>query len=287
MLAITITTDSSADLPLWVREEFGGIHYMHIPVLLEGKSGRDGLDMFAQDIFEAFTARGAMPKTAAPSPDEYQAFFEQFTAQGSAVVHISVNSKFSSCYDFACRGAQQAQGEVYVADSRNFCIGQGMLCIQACLLREQGMAAADIAAQLEQDRARVKTSYYLHGLDFVAKSGRCPAIVALGAAWLNLHPAVSVNGATGELVIGKKYRGNHAPELWLRDSVKKFDAECSKDICLFGCTPDIPAEKWQPMESLAHELLGGFVRLRTAAESGCVVVSHVGGNCYVMAGMQK
>jgi len=287
MKNIIITTDSSADLPLHLREQFGGVQYMHIPVTLEGRTGRDGVDIFPEDILAAFNAHGVLPKTAAPSPTEYRDFFEQHTAQGTAVVHVSLNSKYSSCYEFACQAAQEAAGEVHVVDSHNFSIGQGLLCLHACELRAQGSSAQEIAAQVEQDRTRVKMVCYLHNLDFAVKSGRVPALAALAATLLNLHPGFSLDGNTGATVPGKKYRGKNAAELWLRDSAAKFAAECDGDLCLLLNTPDVAPEVYRPMLDLAAQQLGGFARLHVGIEAGCTIFSHSGGNCWGMAGMMR
>ena len=284
---IVITADSSADLPVGIREELG-LHYMRIPITLEGKTGLDGVDIFPMDIYEAFKARGAIPKTAAPSPTEYKEFFEGFTAQGAAVVHIAISSKLSSCHNFACMGAEDAQGEVIVVDSRNFCIGQGLLCMLAARLRDKGLPAAELAAQLETERLKIKSSYYLHGLDFISKSGRVPSVVAMGATLLNLHPTISVDTEKGEVVIGKKYRGKNAPETWLRDNAAKFVADCDSALCIYGHTPEIAAEQAGPMDAMAQELLGGFGQMIFISdELGCTVISHVGGGCYGMAGIEQ
>ena len=285
-MPIVLTTDSSADLPEPIRQEFD-IHYMRIPITLEGNTGLDCADIFPSDIFEAFSARGALPKTAAPAPAQYQEFFESFTAQGAVVVHIAVNGKFSSCHDFACVGANEAKGEVHVVDSRNFCVGQGMLCIRAAQLRNEGLSAPEIATQLEAERKKVRAVYYLHGLDFLSKSGRCPSLVAMGATLLNLHPTITIDD--GVVVIGKKYRGKKAPEAWLRDCAGKMIAQCDPEmLCAFAFTPDIPPERHEPLKNLAHELLSPqFKRMEFINELGCVVISHVGGNCFALVGMEK
>lgn len=284
---VMITSDSSADLQPNIRKEFG-LHVFPFFIQLEGKSGRDCVDIFPEEIYEAFRLRGSLPKTAAPSTEEMKLFFEQFTKEGYDVVHITLNHKFSSAYQVACIAAQEAQGDVYVVDSQNFCVGQGMLCVQGARLRDQGLPAAEIAALLTQQREKVQALYYLDGLDFVSKSGRCPAVVSAGAALLNLHPAVTINGATGDLVIGKKHRGKsvQASQAWLRDSARKFLENCDPSLCFFVRTPEIPPEVYEPMNQLAAELLPGVGRLVTD-DVGCVIVSHVGGNCFGLIGMGK
>jgi len=240
------------------------------------------------DIYEAFKARGAIPKTAAPSPTEYKEYFESFTSQGAVVVHISISSNLSSCHNFACLGAEEAEGEVFVVDSYNFCVGHGILCMQAARLRDQGLAAAELAAQLEAARPKIKSSYYLDKLDFISKSGRVPSVVAAAAGLLNLHPSMSVDGEKGEIVIGKKYRGKNAPEAWLRDNAARLLESCDPALLIYGHTPEIPAEQAEPMDDLARQLFAGIEQLHIISdELGCTVLSHVGGGCYGMAAIEK
>ena len=280
---VVITTDSSADIPVYIREEFG-IHYRPLYITIEDKHGLDSVDVFPADIYNAFQARGSLPKTAAASFEEYKEFFGQFTAQGAAVVHLSIGSAFSASFQSATIAAQEMEGEIYVVDSKQFCTGQGILAVRAAQYRGEGLEAAAIAERITADRTKVKALYYLHGLEFVAKSGRCPSVVAMGASLLNLHPGMIV--ANGEIVIGKKYRGKNAPANWLQDSCAKFMESCDPSLCFFMQTNDIPPEQYEALRRQAREMLPGVGRI-VMDDVGCVIISHVGGNCYALIGMEK
>jgi len=288
---VVITADSSADLPPGLRAECG-IHFLPLHIRVEDKAGLDCVDIFPQEIWDAFRARGALPKTAAPSLAEYQEFFAGFTQAGADVVHISLCNQFSSCHSVACLAAQEmnagAQGEVHVVDSMNFCTGSGMLCMQGAKLRDEGLGAAEIARRLCALREKVRAVYFLDGITFLSKSGRCPSIVAMCATLFNIHPAVTIEGATGAIVVGKKYRGKSAAaaESWLRDSIRKFLDTCDPSLCFFMHTPEMPPEQYEPMNRIAAKELQGVGRL-IMDTVGCTVVSHVGGNCYALVGMEK
>jgi fatty acid-binding protein DegV len=112
--------------------------------------------------------------------------------------------------------------------------------------------------------------------------------VALGASLFNLHPAVSINGGTGDITVGKKYRGKSvaAAERWLQDSLGKFRAECDPALAFFVHTPDMPPVQYEPMQRIAVAGLSQMNRI-VLGPIGCVIVSHVGGNCYALVGMKK
>jgi DegV family protein with EDD domain len=288
---VIITADSAADLPPRLRGAIG-LQIIPIHIILEGRTFLDGADILPQDIYDAFRARKSVPKTAAPSPEAFKAFFEGFTRQGHEVVHISLNHKYSSCCRNAVLGAGEAEGEVRVVDSLNFCVSQGLLCLQAHRLRGEGLGAAAIAEELARLREKICGVYYLDTLDFIAKSGRCPGAVALGANLLSLHPAVQFDGATGGQTIGKKYRGKsaQAAEAWLRDTAARFLEECGLRWCMFAHTPEIPASVLEPMYRLAKELLLPHVERLEFGGAGCVgctTISHVGGGCFGLVGMER
>jgi len=287
---VIITSDSAADLPRQMRGEIG-LHTVALHVTSEGRSGRDSVDIFPGELYEAFRERRSIPKTAAPSPEEFKTLFGALTRQGAAVVHIALNSKFSSSCQNALLAAAETEGEVHVVDSLNFCASTGMLCVQAHRLRGEGLAAAEIAEKLTQLREKVWSVYYLDTLAFVSKSGRCPWALALGANLLGLHPAIHSDGATGILSVGKKYRGKsaQAAEAWLRDTAQRFLEECDPALCILVHTHDISPEIREPMYRLAAELLPGVGRLEIGSEDcvGCVTVSHVGGGSFGLIGMEK
>ena len=284
---VIITSDSAADLPPQIREEIG-LRTVPLHIQSGDKSGLDGIGILPGDIYGAFRAHKTIPKTAAPSPEELRVFFESFTREGHAVVHIALNSKFSASCQNAVIAAQEAEGEVCVVDCLNFCAGQGMLCAQAGRLRDEGLPAAEIAQTLIRLREKVLGVYYLDALDFISRSGRCPGVVALGANLLSLHPAVHFDGATGTNYIGKKYRGKsaQAAEAWLRDAAQKFLDTCDPALCLLPRTPDIPPAVYEPIHSLAAQLLPGAGRL-LAFPVGGLTVSHVGGGCFGLVGMAR
>ena len=284
---VVITAESTCDLPISLREEFG-VHTIPLYVTLEGKTGQDCVDIFPEEIFEAFWARGSLAKTAAASIADYRDFFEQFTSKGCAVVHIALASVYSSSSHVASLAAQELPGEeIYIVDSKQFCTAQGMVCILAARLRDEGCSAAEIADRVANDICpRMRTIYYLDGLDFAGKSGRAHPAVVMAASMFNIHPSIAIDPATGEMVVGKKYRGKSGPEHWLRDSCARFLETCDPALCFFMYTPEQKPEQYEPLQALARTLLKDVRRLETDTV-GCLAVAHCGGGCLTVVGLAK
>ena len=178
---------------------------MPMHILMGEDSYLDGVTVHPADVFAYVNQGGKMPKSAAANLVEYTEFFAPFAKEYDAVIHISVSSKLSSCF----QNARLAAGEfenVCVVDSQNICTGQGYLVLKAAKWAADGLTARAIQMKLQSLARRVELSFVLDRLDFMAKSGRCSGVLAFGANLLGIKPALEV--INGELKVVKKYRGS-------------------------------------------------------------------------------
>ena len=203
-MRIKITADSTCDLSEELLAQWD-IALMPMHILMGEDSYLDGVTIHPADVFAYVNAGGKMPKSAAANLVEYTEFFEPFAKECDAVIHISVSSKLSSCF----QNAKLAAGEfenVYVVDSQNICTGQGYLVLKAAKWAADGLPPRNITMRLQSLAKRVELSFVLDRLDFMAKSGRCSGVLAFGANLLGIKPALEV--IDGELKVVKKYRGS-------------------------------------------------------------------------------
>ena len=201
---IKITADSTCDLSEALLQEWN-ISLMPMHILMGEESYLDGVSIRPADVFAHVQNGGKMPKSAAANLVEYADFFDPFAKEYDAVIHISVSSKLSSCYQNACLAAQQFEN-VSVVDSQNICTGQGYLVLQAAKWAADGLLPRNITMRLQNLTKRVQLSFVLNQLDYMAKSGRCSGVLAFGANILGIKPSLAVVG--GELKVMKKYRGS-------------------------------------------------------------------------------
>lgn len=201
---VIITADSTCDLSNELIERFD-IHTIPLTILLGEESYYDGLDFHPADMYRRYRADGTLPKTSAPSVQQFIDFFRPFVEDGCEVVHLDISSELSSSYGTACIAAQEL-GCVYPVDSRMLSTGVGLLVIEAAECRDRGMSAKDIAEHVASLTDKVDTSFVLDTLEFMWKGGRCSGVAALGANLLHLKPGLEMSG--GKLGVYKKYRGN-------------------------------------------------------------------------------
>ena len=201
---VIITADSTCDLSQELLERFA-IKTIPLTILLGEESFFDGIQFTPADMYRRYRADGTLPKTSAPSVQQFIDFFRPFVEAGCEVVHLDISAELSSSYSTACIAAAELGG-VYPVDSRMLSTGVGLLVIEAAECRDKGMEAKEIAAHIASLTDKVDTSFVLDTLEFMWKGGRCSGVAALGANLLHLKPALEMSG--GKLGVYKKYRGN-------------------------------------------------------------------------------
>ena len=202
--SVVITSDSTCDLSQELLDRYD-IPVIPLTITLGEDTFLDGSNFTPLDMYARYKQDGTLPKTSAPSVQEFLDFFSQFTEKGCEVVHLDISSELSNTYNAACMAAEEL-GHVHVVDSRMLSTGVGLLAIEGAECRDRGMGAQDIAEHLRGLTGKVQTSFVLDTLQFMWKGGRCSAVSALGANLLSLKPGLEMKD--GKLGVYKKYRGN-------------------------------------------------------------------------------
>ena len=203
-MKIKILSDSTCDLsPALLATH--DITLLPLTVVKGDQQYKDGVTITPADIFAHVAAGGDLCSTAANSIGEYADLFQQY-ADCDGVIHITIGSGFSSCYQNACLAAEDFPN-VRVIDSQNLSTGQGLVVLKAWELAQTAADLDALAEELRNFTAKVEASFLVDKLDYLAKGGRCSAAAALGANLLNLKPCIEVKD--GKMAVVKKYRGKY------------------------------------------------------------------------------
>lgn len=269
-MSIKITATSTCDLPAELLERYQ-ITMVPLYVSFGGNTCRDGVDASPEDIFRHVEGGGQLPSTAAVNIADYQELFGRLSPQYDAVLHITIGSEFSCCYQNALVAAEDYPN-VYVVDSRNLTVGQGILAIAAAEAAERGESIEAILKLLDSLTGKVDTTFVVDKLDYLAKGGRCSSVVALGANLLKLKPCIVLSG--GRMTVGKKYRGAFDKVLpdYVRDQLADKDVDLDRVFVVHTrCDPAIPAAICELVRGC------GFREVFTAV-AGCTISCHCGPN---------
>lgn len=272
-LKIKITADSTCDLSAEIAQRYG-IELIPLYVNKGGVYYKDGLDIFAQDIYDHVSAGGELCSTAAVNIDDYTRIFTQLRTSYDAVIHFTISASMSSCFQNASIVASDME-QVYVIDSENLSTGIGQLAIEAAIMAESGMEAEEIVSVLNQMKKKLDVSFVLDTLEYLRKGGRCSALAALGANLLSLKPCIEVRD--GAMKVGKKYRGS------LDKCIEKYICERLADVD----TLDL-RRIFVTHSGMEQSRLDGFAEIVAKCapfaeilqtQAGCTISSHCGPNC--------
>lgn len=204
---LNITTDSCADLS---QPLIDAHHLRVIPlhVLVRGQDHHDN-DLTLAQLFSSVNQTGELPKTAAPSVQEFTAFFDSL----DPVVYIGLSSELSATMANAHLAANQlGKEDLYLVDSLNLSTGIGLLALKAADLRDEGLNAQAIVHEIEDTRPKVRTAFVIDTMDYLYKGGRCSGLQAVVGSMLKIRPVIHVreDGALGVL---DKVRGSRKKAL--------------------------------------------------------------------------
>ena len=267
---IKITADSTCDLTKPLVEQYG-VTITPLTVSCGGESFLDGVDITPDALYDKIAASGQLASTAAVNVQEYIDVFSQALCDHNAVIHFTISSAMSACYQNACIAAKEV-GNVWVVDSRNLSTGIAHLVLDACELASGGMDAADIHQELERRREKLDVSFVVDTLEYLRKGGRCTAVAAFGANLLKLHPCIYVKD--GEMGVGKKYRGKLADCLtaYVKDRLADPSTVDTRRVFITdsGVSEDVRAS----VEKTVRALVPFEEVIHTRA--GCTVSCHCG-----------
>ena len=270
---IGISADSSCDLSAELAEQYG-IAVIPQAIIMDGKTYRDGIELKPADIFRHVSEGGEICSTTAINTAEYCGVFSELRKECGALIHFTIGSGLSSCYQNAVLAANEVPG-VTVVDSMNLTTGIGYLAVAAAKMAAAGMELEEITAKLEELKAHMDVSFVIDKLDYLKKGGRCSAVTAFGANLLNIKPSICMKNGT--LAVEKKYRGA------FRQCVRRYIEE-RLDAVKDRCVPDIIFLTHAACSEEVLEEAADLIRSRgifseiLVTEAGCTVSSHCGPN---------
>lgn len=272
-MRIKVTADSTCDLSPKLVEQYD-IGIIPLYVVKNGEPLKDGIEITPQDIFDHVSAGGNVCSTAAVNVADYLEIFGEYLKEYDAIVHFTISSDMSACYQNAVIAANEL-GNVYPVDSMNLSTGIGHLVLDAADMAHDGVEAQEIQRILDEKKSRLDVSFVLDTLTYLHKGGRCSGVAALGANLLGLKPCIEVGD--GKMGVGKKYRGTLKKCLlkYVEDRLKDND-DVEKDR-IFITDSGLVDEIIDEIEALIQSC-GPFKNVyRTTA--GCTISNHCGPGC--------
>lgn len=203
-MAIRIVTDSSSDFEPAVAKR-RKVEIVSMPIQFGKATFLDGKTITGEVFYKLLKEGKANPSTSQPTPNDFLKVFESAKAAGDQVVAVLLSSALSG----TVQSAMIAKGmcdyeEIYIVDSLSATAGIQILVNYACKLRDSGLKAADIAAQLEQIKDRIRIFAVIDTLEYLRRGGRISSLQAGLGSMTKLKPVIAVrDGAVA--ITGKAF----------------------------------------------------------------------------------
>lgn len=197
MHRVALVTDSASDITPELAEALD-VTVVSLLVYF-GEEELRSVDLPPDQFWARMTAPGApLPRTAACSPADFQAAFEDCFEQGAeAIICVTVGGKLSATLKSAQIAAEQLkEREVHIIDSDCASMGETLLLQVAAGLRDAGEPAAAIAARVQERVRDLKFYVALETLEYLRRGGRITTAQAAIGSVLSVKPIISIQNGT-------------------------------------------------------------------------------------------
>lgn len=216
MNTFEIFADSSANLPneLVKKRNINIISYSYI-VNGEEKPCYEPNADFTQTAkqFYADLRGGADIKTSLVDEQRIIEAVTPVMQSGRDAVLITISSGISGTYNQAIAAKktleQQFKGcKLFVCDSANASLGEGLLVLKAADLRDMGESAEACAKWVETNAYKLNSYLTVGDLKYLKRGGRISTAAAIAGTILNIKPIIRADGGTpAKLSFFAKERG--------------------------------------------------------------------------------
>lgn len=272
MNPVKIFTDSTADIPKELRERYN-ISFVPLYVTIGEMTYKDQIDIDTAKLYELIEQSGELPKTAAPSTEDFVQCFRPWIEKGNNIIFLGISSELSATVQSANLAAQEFdEGRVRIVDSQNLSMGIGLMAIKAAKLAQDGLGSKEIYEKLMDMIPRTRVSFIIDTLKFLHMGGRCSSIELIAGTVLKIRPQIIIKD--GGLLVLDKHRGKMGKTLnaFFTNFVKK-NPNIDTESVVIAHSADLSSA-----EILKNKFLesGSDFDNIYIAEAGTVISSHCG-----------
>jgi hypothetical protein len=223
---VAIVTDSGADLPPEVWDDFG-IHVVPLRVNFGTRSYLDKTGLSPAEFYRELRHNPEHPRTSQPPPGDFRRAFELLSSHFEAVVAISLTRRLSGTHQAARNAADRVANpdRITVVDSRSASAGQGLVVLAAAEAARSGLGAGEVAAAAAEAAARTRAYGFIPDLRYAVRGGRIGAPWSWLARILPLCFVVSTQPDGGIGVRRVALRGTDPVGLLIRTARRDLDRD--------------------------------------------------------------
>ena len=269
--------DSCCDLPFEVIDK-PGIELLRFPYIMSDGEHLDDLyqTTSAHDFYQAMRD-GEEPTTAQVAVPVFQEAFGRAIESGVPTVYLSFTSGLSGSFDVACLVrdqllAEHPEAELYLVDTLQASVAEGLLVYEAIQQRDKGLTARELAEWASEARFFVDAEFMVEDLESLRRGGRIPGSVAYAGSKLDVKPLLTI-ATDGKLSLSGVARGRKKGIKQLVEYYQRRVAKEGPGRCVVVAHADCQKDADRLKEMLAR--LDESI-LFLECDIGPVIGSHVG-----------
>lgn len=272
MSKIKLVADSTCDLSPQLIEKYD-ISIIPLCIIMEDESYYDGEQICPEQIYAWSDEHRTTPKTSAPSYERALEVVKPLMDEDCEIIFLGISEQMSTtCNILRLIADDYHYDKLHVIDSMNLSTGIGLQILYAAWLISEGKSAAQIVELVENRRTKVRASFVVETLTYLARGGRCSAVTALLGNTLKLKPQIVVE--KGAMQVSKKFRGKQSAVILkyvqeLEPALVHADPE-AVFITHSGCDEAVIESVYSYLESLDY-----FANIYVTRAGG-VISSHCG-----------
>lgn len=200
-MALAIVTDSTAYLSPEEIEKYN-IHVVSLPVIIDGQTFREGIDLTKDEFYERLAQADGFPTTSQPAVGEWVRKFEELKAAGyDEALVINLSSTISGAVETVAGLSDVVDDfKVYSYDSKLTVYIMGLLVIKAAKMAAEGKTVDQIISVLDQLTATIGVYFVVDDLQNLARGGRLSNASALLGSMLKVKPILTFDDKTNYIV---------------------------------------------------------------------------------------
>ena len=276
---IRILLDTSSDYTV-EEVQAKGMSLVPLHITLGEADYRDAYDLSKDKFYELLTSNEEFPKTSQPTPQDFVDVFEEAEKNNDELICILLSSKISGTFQSATLAKSIVDyDKIHLIDSLCATHGIRLLAEHAQNLIKEGKTAAEIVAELEVLKTKIKILAVVDTLEYLCKGGRVSRTTAAIGEMAKVKPMITIN--EGEVaVIGKSLGKNKAI-----GSLIKALGECEVDTRFPMYS--VSTLGTDNCEVLEHRLLAEGYETKERLQIGATIGTHVGPGVFGIIFIQK
>lgn len=256
-MGIKIITDSSCDLPREYVDD-NNIEVISLVLNLNGQIIKDdlGKTLSYKDFYQKMRD-GATPTTSQVNAHEFEEAFIKHIKNGDSIIYISISASLSGTFNSANIAKnnlleEYPEAKIELVDSLSASIGQGLLVLKACEMRDNGASIEEIVEWIEENKRKVIHSILIDDLNHLKRGGRISGATATIGGLLNIKPSAYLDDE-GKLAQGEKIKGKKKALRFLANEVKERAIDSENEV-LYICHGDCQEEAESLRDIIEQEL---------------------------------